>query len=150
MKSYHMAAAILLALAAWIEPSPAGTESGYTKSIQVSPLLRTTETIAGQPIAYSRVENPEVTSLLVEIPPGAETGWHRHPFPCYAYMLAGTIEVSTRDGTVRSFKAGDAFAESVNVPHNGRNTGTEPVKIILFVTGEKGQPFTVRETEMHQ
>lgn len=149
MKSYHMAAAILLTLAAWTGPASAETESGYTKAIQVSPLLRTTETIASQPITYPRVENPEVSALLVEIPPGAETGWHRHPFPCYAYMLAGTIEVSTRDGVTRRFQAGDAFAESLNVPHNGRNTGTEPVKIILFVTGAKGQPFTVRETDHH-
>jgi hypothetical protein len=56
---------------------------GYQKQVQVTPLLKTTVTSAGQPIAYPQIIDPEVTVLLVEIPPGTETGWHKHPFPCY-------------------------------------------------------------------
>ncbi len=117
---------------------------GYQKQVQVTPLLKTTVTSAGQPIAYPQITDPEVTGLLVEIPPGAETGWHKHPFPCYAYMLSGELSVDFEGGKTNHFTAGQAFAEGVNLLHNGRNIGTEPVRLVLFVTGEKDKPFTVR------
>ena len=117
----------------------------YKKQVQVTPLLRTTTTSAGQPIVYPKAADPEVTALLVEIPAGAETGWHRHPFPCYAYIISGEIFVDVQGGTTNHFTAGQAFAESVDMLHNGRNPGPEPVRLVMFVTGEKGEPFTVRE-----
>ena len=36
------------------------------------------------------------------------------------------------------------MAESINVMHNGTNKGIEPVKLVLFVMGEKEKPFTER------
>ncbi|MFZ4683693.1 MAG: hypothetical protein ACOYMS_14395 [Terrimicrobiaceae bacterium] len=36
------------------------------------------------------------------------------------------------------------MAESINVLHNGTNKGTEPVKLVMFVMGEKEKPFTER------
>ena len=92
---------------------------GYKKQVQVTPLLKTTVTSAGQPIAYPKITDPEVTGLLVEIPPGAETGWHKHPFPCYAYMLSGELFVDFEGGETNHFTAGQAFAEGVNLLHNG-------------------------------
>lgn len=124
------------------EPPP--TETAYHAAVQVTPLLRTTTTSVGDPIFYPQIDNPEVTAVLVEIPPGAETGWHEHPVPCYAYMMTGTVVVETEDGTTRSFSAGEAFAEMMNRLHNGRNPGPETVRLVMFITGEKDQPFTVR------
>jgi quercetin dioxygenase-like cupin family protein len=118
----------------------------YEKRVQVTPLLRTTTTSAGQPIVYPEIADPEVTAMLVEIPAGAETGWHKHPFPCYAYILSGEILVDVQGGATNHFTAGQAFAESVDMLHNGRNAGPEPVRLVMFVTGEKGEPFTVRES----
>ena len=116
----------------------------YQKQVQVTPLLKTTTTSASQPIAYPQIANPEVTALLVEIPPGAETGWHKHPFPCYAYILSGELSVDFEGGKANHFAAGQAFAEGVNLLHNGRNIGPEPVRLVMFVTGEKDKSFTVR------
>ena len=118
---------------------------GYRNTIQVTPLLRTTETSAAQPIEYPKVAAPQVTAALVEIPPGAETGWHQHPYPCYAYVLSGKLTVFLANGVSHEIKAGEALVESVNLAHNGKNTGTEPVKLVMFVTGEVNQPFTVKE-----
>jgi hypothetical protein len=42
-------------------------------------------------------------------------------------------------------KGGQALVESVNILHNGKNTGTEPVELVMIVTGEKNLPFTVKE-----
>jgi quercetin dioxygenase-like cupin family protein len=116
---------------------------GYQKQVQVTPLLKATVTSAGQPIAYPQIIDPEVTVLLVEIPPGTETGWHKHPFPCYAYILSGELSVDFEGGQTNHFTAGQAFAEGVNLRHNGKNIGMEPVRLVLFVTGEKDKPFTV-------
>ena len=123
------------------EPPPAS--EGYRPVIKVTPLLRSDETVAGQPIVYPNVTDPEVTAVRVVIPPGAQTGWHRHPFPCYGYVLAGNLTVEMEGGKSAALTAGQALIESVNVLHNGRNTGATPVEIVMFVTGEKGRPFTI-------
>jgi quercetin dioxygenase-like cupin family protein len=122
--------------------SPSAAE-GYQPVIKVTPLLRSGETVAGQPIVYPKVANPEVTAVRVIIPPGAQTGWHRHPFPCYGYILAGNLTVEMEGGKSVALTAGQALIESVNVLHNGRNTGPTPVELVMFVTGEKGRAFTV-------
>jgi quercetin dioxygenase-like cupin family protein len=120
---------------------------GYKMEIQVTPLLRTTTTIAGQPIVYPKTDNPEVTAVHVRIPPGTETGWHKHPFPCFAYILSGALDVEIEGGKTVHLAAGQAMSESINLLHNGKNSGTEPVELVMFVMGEKSQPFTERAPE---
>jgi quercetin dioxygenase-like cupin family protein len=127
------------AWALWAEPS----RQGYAGKIQVTPLLKTSVTSSGDPVAYLNTEQPEVTAVEVVIPPGAETGWHRHPVPCYAYILAGSLEVELEGGRKHELKAGQALVETVHIAHNGRNLGAEPVRLVMFVTGEKGKPFAV-------
>ena len=122
----------------------ASAEESYKPSVKVQRILQTTTTTSGDPIRYPDVSDPEVQSLIVEIPVGGETGWHTHPVPAYAYILAGTIEVDTEGGEKRFFKAGDSFAEMVDHRHNGRVVGEETVKILMIVTGQKGMPFSTR------
>jgi quercetin dioxygenase-like cupin family protein len=110
----------------------------------VKRILQTSTTTSGDPIHYPDVADPEVESLIVEIPAGGETGWHTHPVPAYAYILAGTIEVDSEGGAKRIFKAGDSFAEMVDHRHNGRVVGDETVRILMIVTGQKGMPFSTR------
>jgi quercetin dioxygenase-like cupin family protein len=117
---------------------------GYTKQIVVTPVLRTTKTASGQPVAYPRTDSPQVTAVLVEIPPGAETGWHKHPFPCYAYIMSGILTVQVKGQKPCKLVAGNALVEAVNTPHNGMNKGSKPVRLVMFVTGEADKPFTVR------
>lgn len=119
-------------------------EESYKPQVKVKRILQTTTTTSGAPIQYPSVTDPEVQTLLVEIPPGAETGWHVHPVPAYAYILAGTIEVETVGGVKKTFHAGDSFAEMVDQPHDGRVVGDETVRILMIVTGESGKPFSVR------
>jgi len=127
------------ALVCQAEPKQGGE---YTKTITVASLLATGTTASGQPIVYPKTDAPEVRTLLVEIPAGAETGWHRHPMPAYAYMLSGSVTVELENGTRYTFHAGEAFAETVGVLHNGKNTGTEPARILMTVTSQKGVPTT--------
>jgi quercetin dioxygenase-like cupin family protein len=115
---------------------------GYDAAIQSRGLLKTDTTFAGQAIRYPEVLNPEVTALEILIPAGAETGWHTHPFPGYAYVLSGELTVELENGVIHRFIAGQSVAESVDKIHNGRNLGKVPVKLIAFFTGEKGKAFT--------
>lgn len=141
MKSLRLILFILLPTSLLrAEPS----DDGYKPEIKISPLLRTTTTSAGQPLSYPQTDHPEATAIFVEIPPGAETGWHKHPYPCFAYVLSGHLEVEVENGQTNHLVAGQAMAESINLMHNGRNKGSEPVKLVMFVMGETKQPFTER------
>jgi quercetin dioxygenase-like cupin family protein len=112
--------------------------------VRATPLLKTTTSWNGQALAYP--SGPaEVTGLLIEIAPGAETGWHLHPVASLAMVLEGELEVRLESGEVKRVKAGDAFAEVVNTLHNGRNVGSTPVKLVVFYTGAVGQQLTVKK-----
>jgi quercetin dioxygenase-like cupin family protein len=114
--------------------------SDYLSEVKSQQILVTTTAENGQPIHYLQTDKPEVTAMTVEIPPGAETGWHLHREPVYAYVLAGQLEVELADGRKLRFKQGDAIVEVQNIAHNGRNIGSNPVRLAVFYTGEVGQP----------
>ncbi len=116
---------------------------GYDNKIKVSPLLISSTTADGAPIVYPKTDNPEVRILMIDIPPGTETGWHKHPMPCYGYIVSGSITVELENGTKNKFEAGQALAEVVNTLHNGKNTGTETTRILMVVTGAKDVPSAV-------
>lgn len=106
-------------------------------------IFRTTVNSVGQPIEYPREGTPEVTALLIEMAPGEKTGWHQHPVPLLGYILSGELTVYQASGEKRVVRAGGVSLESVDVIHNGVNEGSEPVKMIVFVTGIKDVPFTI-------
>jgi quercetin dioxygenase-like cupin family protein len=112
-------------------------------SVNVVTVLKTTTSWDGNAIVYPEGE-AEVTGMIIEIPPGAETGWHLHPVPSFALLLEGELNVRLEDGRVKTLKAGEALAEVVDTPHNGRNTGVKPVKILVFYTSVVGKPLTTR------
>lgn len=121
---------------------PVAFSSDYDGA-KVSPVEKTTTTWNGQKIAYPKTSLPEVTAVIVEIPSNAETGWHLHKVPVYAYVLAGELLLEVEEGKQSVFKEGDAIIEAVNTAHNGRNAGKEPVKLVVFYTGVEGSPNTV-------
>ena len=112
----------------------------YVGKVKGEKILVTTTAGNGQPHRYLRTDKPEVTAMTVEIPPGAETGWHLHTVPVYAYVLSGKLVVELADGATLNFKQGDAIVEVQNMAHNGKNIGSETVKLAVFYTGEAGRP----------
>ncbi len=125
-------------------PAPATpTAKPYSAGIVVTPLMKTSVTGANQAIVYPQTDSPEVTAVMVEIPAGKQTGWHRHPVPCFAYVVQGAISVELEDGSIHEYKAGQAVPEVINLLHNGTNRGTESVKIVMFALGSKGSAFSV-------
>lgn len=135
-------AGVLLAASALLPVLAFADEAPYLAGVRAKLLLKTTQNVAGDPIVYARAEQPEVTALLVEVPAGGQTGWHRHPFPGYGYIIEGEMSMEVEGQPTRIFRAGDAVVKVVNRRHNGRNLGKTPARLVVFFTGDKGQPFT--------
>ena len=136
MRSAMFGLALVIGIRGAAALDPSGT-------VQVTPLLKTTTSWNGKPLSYP-TGTAEVTALLVEIAPGGETGWHKHPVPSFALMLEGTLEVALEDGSVKHLEAGEAVAEVVDTLHNGRNVGKVPVKLVVYYAGVSGQAVTVK------
>ena len=132
----------LLALALAFAPLTFALDN--SAAVKATPLLKTGSSWNGKPIVYPEGE-AEVSGMLIEIAPGAETGWHSHPVASFAYILEGELEVHLKTGEVNRLTAGDALAEVVDTLHNGRNLGTTPVKLVVFYTGVAGQTLSVKE-----
>ena len=138
MRSITAGLATLVAVAMWaglLQSAPA---------MAGEPLLKTRTTILGQAIDYPAGDPAEVTSLIVTLQPGAETGWHKHPVPLYGYLLSGQITVDYGEQGTRTYPPGEAFMEAVESWHNGHNGGTEPARILVVVMGAVGREITVQ------
>ena len=117
--------------------------SQYSKEVIVEPVIKTDTTSIGQKIIYPSFINNEVTILKVTIPPGKSTGWHKHLFPVFAYVLKGTLTVSIENNKTLKLSEGSSFAEVFNTFHNGSNNEKENLVLIAFYMGEKGKPLSV-------
>jgi len=120
-----------------------GAKSQYNKGVVLEPLLKTDTTSIGQKIVYPHFENDEVSIVKVTIPPGKSTGWHKHVFPVFAYVLQGTLTVEVENRKTLRFTAGSSLSEVINILHNGINNGKDDVVLIAFFMGEKGKPLSV-------
>ena len=118
--------------------------AAYAGAVKVTPLLKTGVDAAGRPLSYPTDGPAEVTALLVEIPPGGRTGWHKHPLPCVGYLLEGELHVTLIDGRVNILRAGEALAETVDLEHEGHNPGPGTAKLVMFVLGTQGKAFTIK------
>jgi len=128
----------------YLTTSYAGAQSlPYAPAIKVTRVLQTSTDSLGRPLTYASTKKPEVTMLFVEIPPGAQTGWHMHPVQGYAYIISGHLAVESRYG-IHIFQAGQGVVEPMGILHNGKNIGKEPVKLIVIFTGERNEPVAVK------
>lgn len=138
---YAMLAGLLLIL---VQPAIA---ADYSSGVTSKVLSKTTVTGNGQKISYPLTDRAEVTAMTVDLAPGSETGWHKHPVPVYAYVVSGSLSVELEDGKLLSFTAGEAIIEVVNTMHNGRNSGAVAAKLAVFYLGAEGIPNVVRKTK---
>jgi quercetin dioxygenase-like cupin family protein len=123
---------------------------GYAQynELIVETLLKTDTTLIGQSIEYPITDHPEVTILKITLPPGANTGWHKHIVPLFAYVVEGTLSVEVDDGRIVEFSANSAIAESFDTYHIGRNNCTDTnVVLIAFYMGVRDVPLAAPRTE---
>jgi quercetin dioxygenase-like cupin family protein len=133
--------AVAIIIVAWSDLCLA---DGYT-NVKAEKLIVSSLAYNGQALSYLKTDHPEVTALIVTIPPGGSTGWHEHPVPVYAYMLDGELTVELKNGASRRFMKGEPILEVTNRLHNGVNTGKQDARLVVFYTGAAGVPNVVRE-----
>jgi quercetin dioxygenase-like cupin family protein len=119
-----------------------GANAQYNKGVVLEPVLKTDTTSIGQKIVYPNFANDEVSIVKVILPPGKSTGWHKHVFPVFAYVLQGTLTIEVENRKAMQFPANSSFSEVLNTLHNGVNNGKEDVILIAFFMGEKGKPLS--------
>lgn len=121
------------------------SKAQYSKQIKVETILKTDTTSLGQFIKYPTVKNPEITIAKITIPPGTNTGWHRHQIPLFAYITKGNLTIEQENGKTEILTVGQASAESFNSYHRGINKGIENVELIAFYLGGDKRPLTEKK-----
>lgn len=101
-------------------------------------LLSTTTTVVGEIIRYPTTGPARITANIVTIAPGAETVFHRHPAPMFAYILEGEVTVDYGAEGKRVFRKGEALVEAMYTIHRGTNLGTTTVSILSVHMGAEG------------
>jgi quercetin dioxygenase-like cupin family protein len=119
------------------------TGTGWSQvGFKATPLMQTTQTEVGQDIQYPSA-HPQITTLLLEIAPGGQTGRHMHPVPSANYVLEGEVTIELDGHNPLTYRAGQAFVGATQTWHNAFNRGTTPAKVLVVFIGEEGKPGTV-------
>lgn len=126
-------------------PTPSLTASAAAAEITSTSLLtQAAADVLDQVLTYPSASQAQVSSSIITIPVGVETGLHRHDAPMYAYVLEGELTVTYEDGTVNTYTPGTAMIEAVATAHNGKNNGSVPVKVLVVNIGAEGVSNTVK------
>jgi quercetin dioxygenase-like cupin family protein len=93
-----------------------------------------------------RVDDPasskhEVVMAVVDVPPGASAGRHRHPGREIGYMLEGSVVIDQEGQPSVTKKAGEHFAIDLTAVHNATNKAKTAAKLVAIYIVEKGKPL---------
>ncbi|MER9583008.1 cupin domain-containing protein [Mesorhizobium sp. M0276] len=136
----------MLLLAAVFSVNPAWALDSSGASVVVTPLASRTTTASGQPIILPQ-KNVQVLVSTYDIAAGATLPVHRHPFPRYAYVQAGTLKVTNVEtGNSNTYKSGDFIIEMIGQWHQATNIGDIEVKLLVIDQVEEG----AKNTELRQ
>lgn len=119
--------------------------SGVAYSAQKEVLLQTTSTWDNAKYEKLKIKNPEVTVLKICIGVGEELPMHKHDLVNIAYVKKGTLTVITDKNEQITLHEGECLPELVGKYHYGKNTGKDPVELIVFYIGEKNTPLSVNK-----
>jgi quercetin dioxygenase-like cupin family protein len=101
-------------------------------AVRVTPVIASSLTATGQPIVLPR-DNARVVVSIFDIAQGATLPEHKHPFPRYAYVLAGTLSVTnTETGRTQIYKTGEFIVEAIDQWHRGTSLENAPVKLLVI------------------
>ena len=114
-------------------------------SAQKEVLLKTTSTWDNAEYSKLKIKKPEVTVLKIVIGVGEELPMHKHDLVNIAYVKHGTLTVITDDNREITLNEGEVLPELIGKYHYGKNTGKEPIELVVFYVGEKGTPLSVNK-----
>ena len=108
-------------------------------------LLKTTSTWDNAKYKKLKIKQPEVTVLKIIINVNEELPMHKHDLVNVAYVKKGTLTVITDRKKEITLHEGEVLPELIGKYHYGKNTGKEPVELIVFYVGQKGTPLSVNK-----
>jgi quercetin dioxygenase-like cupin family protein len=112
--------------------------------IEVTQLLKTTQSWDGAQYRKYPEGQPEVSVLRYKIPAHSSLPWHTHPVVNVAYVISGHLTVIRKDnGKSLLIGPGDVLPEIVGAFHRGES-GDEPVELIVFYAGTPTVALTVK------
>jgi quercetin dioxygenase-like cupin family protein len=86
------------------------------------------------------VQGRHAVQAVAEFAPGASAGKHTHPGEELGYILEGTLQLEIDGEAPRTLKAGDSFFVPAGKPHDGKNVGSGPAKVLAVYVVETGKP----------
>ena len=114
-------------------------------SAEKNVLLKTTSTWDNTQYKKLKIKKPEVTVLKIIINVNEELPMHKHDLVNIAYVKKGTLTVVTENNQEITLHEGEVLPELIGKYHYGKNTGNEPVELVVFYIGEKGTPLSVNK-----
>jgi len=72
----------------------------------------------------------DVVTLRITLPPGGNTGWHRHPGPGFMTVTQGSVTVFANDCTKTTYTRGQSYVEVPGLVNLVRNDGAEPAVFV--------------------
>ncbi len=92
------------------------------------------------------LEGKEGHMWVVVIPPGEATGKHYHPGYEFIYTMDGTGVMQEKGKPDVAIKPGVAFylrssSDRAEYVHEAKNTGTTPIKLLVVLISDRGQPM---------
>jgi quercetin dioxygenase-like cupin family protein len=124
-----MKSSLILALALAAIAVPASSIAAPQMTART--ILNTTTTSTGQRLVLPGGTVRAVGSIIV-IPVGYTSGYHKHLYPRYAYVLSGHLDVQDEGGKTRHYAPGDLFIETVNSWHRPHVVGNAPVRLLVI------------------
>ena len=113
--------------------------------VEIEQILQTTRAWDGTTYKSYPTGQPQLTVLLIKIPPHTALHWHYHPVISVGYVVSGELTVEKREtGERATVRAGQALPETIGTTHRGFTTNG-PVELIVFYAGQAGLPITVNQ-----
>jgi quercetin dioxygenase-like cupin family protein len=81
----------------------------------------------------------EAIMSVVQLAAAAAVPRHRHPGVEIGYLLEGSVILEHEGRPAQALKPGDSFSN--DGPHQARNTGSGPARILAVYLVEKGKPL---------
>lgn len=86
-----------------------------------------------------QTDAPQVMHVVTrDIAAGGEIPWHTHPGIEIAYVESGNVELSMAGQEPLELGPGGHFTVLRGTVHSGRNTGSEPARLVLTYVVDKG------------
>lgn len=134
----------IIALAVAYPVVATASQTPYSPTTRVTTVMKTSTNDIGAQLAFPATTHPEATMLHVTVPAHGTTGWHRHPFQGFAFVLSGDLTIESKGHPPITYHPGQGFAESIDTVHQGVNHGRVPVELLVVFLGIQGHPFAMK------